>query len=386
MTRRTLLWRSVAVFTLIVTLVAGRGFILATLASGSYPLSAFCFDTAALMLLLAWLHAVDAAFTAGMQWIAKTIPPSWQAVVIQSARLPFVLLVLFPFMIVAINVHPQRIRCLETPASLGMQFEKVALTSDGISLSAWYVPGEMTPGPAIVIAHGLGANKQNFLTPVASLHERGYSVLIFDFRAHGDSGGQLSTYGLLESRDVKSAYDWLANRHPGQPIYALGYSMGGAAVARAVFEYDIFDKVVLDSTFSSLRSIAHHRFLRFFGPFESLVWGEGRFWARLWTRSDFGDNDTTRCASALRKRPLLLIHGQQDRLIPFTESVLIHDAVGAHAQLWLVPDAGHVETTFAPDYALKLDSFFREGVRDSGGSLESRNCRPYSAATPKLQP
>jgi len=83
----------------------------------------------------------------------KKTPPAWKTVVIQSIRIPFVLLVLFPFLIVAVNIHPQRIRCLGTPAKLGMQFEDVTLTSDGIPLSACTFQGD-DAGPALSLPMG----------------------------------------------------------------------------------------------------------------------------------------------------------------------------------------------------------------------------------------
>lgn len=360
-TSSSIRWRASLITGLVVAVVGARGFTLAWLAGGEYPVSAFCFDSLALLTLMGVLHVLDAAMT-GLLGKAIRFPGRWAGIVRKSVRLSFMVLVLFPFLIVAINVHPQRIRCRQTPEQWALPYEDVILKSDGLRLSAWYIPGETVEGPAIVVVHGIGANKENFLAPVVDLHERGYPVLIFDLRAHGNSEGLLTTYGMRESHDVKAAHDWLARKHPGQPICALGYSMGAAAVARAVHAYDIFDRVVLDSTFSRLRSITHHRFLRFFGPCESLVWLQGCFWAKLWTGVDFNENSTRSYVDALTSRPVLLIHGKQDRVIPYTESVGIHEAFKGRSELWLVENAGHAETALDPRYAERIDRFFRTGL------------------------
>lgn len=347
----------------VVAVVAGRGCTVAWVIGGRYPISAFLFDVVAAGLLLGVLRGIDY----GLQWCIRTFCPSrptWR-VSAQTARLAFVALVILPFLITALSVHPQRIACRATPEMFGLPFEEVDLDSGGIGLRAWYVPGANDSGPVILVAHGLGANKQNFLPPVAQLHSLGYPVLIHDFRGHGDSGGLTITYGLHEAQDVRAAHDWLAQRHPGRPVCALAYSMGAAAVARAANEYGIFDRIVLDSTFSSVRNVAQARFLRFFGPLDSLVWWEIRLWGWIWTGADVADSAPARYADVLRQKPVLLIHGTDDSMIPCAEARRLHEALGDNAELWLIKGAGHAESILAPEYEDRLRSFFEPHCKSS---------------------
>jgi len=130
-------------------------------------------------------------------------------------------------------------------------------------------------------------------------------------------------------------------------------------VACAAHEYGIFDKVVLTRRFQACEAS-----LTTLSPvlwaFESLVWSEGRSGPGSGHGVIFGDNDTERYSNACEEA-VALIHGKQDRLIPYTESVRIHDILGGHAQL-CCSNAGHVETAFSPGYARKLDDFFRAGA------------------------
>jgi len=341
---------------LVVILTGGRGFSLAWMNEGRYPLSAFAFDTIALGLILLILRLFDAA----LRWcLEKSVRPdnTWRQMTIQAIRLAIVCVVLVPFLITTLSVHPQRVCCRLTPARFGLSFEDVILESNGLLLHAWYIPGRNDSGPVVLVAHGLGANKQNFLVHALELNSIGYPVLIFDFRAHGDSEGLTTTFGIQEAEDAKVAHDWLAKRHPGRPVCALAYSMGGAAVTRAVQKYGIFDKVILDSPFSSVRSVAEVHYLRFFGPLSSWAWTQGRFWCFLWTGEDLEENSPMSYGAALARKPVLLIHGNDDSLIPCDESIRLRKALQSRPELWLVPAANHMEAFLDPAYFERVQSF-----------------------------
>ena len=65
------------------------------------------------------------------------------------------------------------------------------------------------------------------------LGRAGYAVLLVDLRAHGETPGEAITFGYRESRDVAAAARWLRSRSPERPVYAIGVSMGGAAIVLA---------------------------------------------------------------------------------------------------------------------------------------------------------
>jgi len=98
-----------------------------------------------------------------------------------------------------------------------MNHRSVTFKADNISLSGWYIPSWKKDPPVVLIAHGLNANKENFLGAAQTIYLMGYDVFIFDFRAHGESGGHTVTFGIKESQDVKAAYDWIKREFPTRP-------------------------------------------------------------------------------------------------------------------------------------------------------------------------
>lgn len=356
MTRRR--WVVAAVYALaLVALVGGRGWFLATALGGRYPVSALIFDVAALGLIIAGLRLFDAGVKRALP---RLIPQDrrWRRAVTQALYAVIVIGVGFPFLLVTLQLHPQRIAPAGTPRNVGLDYRDVTFVADGIRLSGWFIPAREPAHPVVLIAHGFNANKENFLVPAVIVHQLGYDVLTFDFRAHGDSGGHASTFGFVEARDVEAAHDWIRRTHPNRPVYALAYSMGGSAVVRAAADHGIFAKIVLDSTFATLEAVARATLLRPFGPLARPLWDLGRFWGWVWTGVDVDRHRPERQIRALTTRPLLLIHGTRDRLIPHTETLRLWEAAGRRGELWLVPGKDHVQTVDHPEYRERLRAFF----------------------------
>ena len=243
-----------------------------------------------------------------------------------------------PLLMSLLQFCPQRQACTRTPAALGLEFEEQTLSGKAGRLAAWYVPQAEPDRPVVLIAHGLGANKQQFLFAARIAHDLGFHALLFDFRAHGDSDGRFTTFGYREAEDVKTACDWIAARHPQQPIYALGYSMGGTAVLRAASQYGLFDRLALDATFADAATVARNSVLWILGPLRTPAWHAGRFWGWVYTGIDLADHRPWQYVTLLDRRPLLFIHGRADSIIPHTESQRLHQAAGLQSQLWLIDD------------------------------------------------
>ncbi len=346
----------------LVSLAVGcRGWVIARMTGGRYPVSSLLVDTLAFAAILAALHGLDIGLRAGLRRAFGASTRSRRALT-YGFRLLVLVLVVGPFLLVTLQLHPPRIRCVENPMSLGMQFSEVTLASDGRRLSAWDIPGTEESAPIVLIAHGLNANKANFLPAAAILYDHGYSVFMFDFRGHGDSEGRTITLGYRESEDVKAAYDWIVKAHPGRRVYALGFSMGGTAVVRAAAVHGIFEKIALDSTFARVEDVARGRILKYLGPLSAPVWHAGRFWAWAWSGVDLDDHRPVECIPALARKPLMFIHGTADGVIPCSQSEALAKASGGRGALWLVPGMDHVESMAdAEAYGKRLEEFFGKG-------------------------
>lgn len=240
-------------------------------------------------------------------------------------------------------VHPPRDNDPRTPADFGMSHERVAFASeDGTPLVGWWIPRDDALG-TVVFVHGYGASKAQGLSVASFLHEGGYQVLAFDLRAHGESGGTHTTFGIEEAKDVRAALRYLAARGDVDTtrVALFGWSMGAASVLQAGPDVPEVRAFIADSGFARLGSVVSNSWEmisglpRFpFGPVTIAL-------ASAMTGRDMGESEPARATHELG-RPLLIIQGMQDPLVKPEEGEALRDAAGEGAELWLVPGTDHV--------------------------------------------
>jgi pimeloyl-ACP methyl ester carboxylesterase len=337
-------------------LLLTRGRYLAHLLGGAYPLSAAALDVAGLLALVVLLRFFDLATQRGFAWAWPTRPR-----VREFVRFGLVFALVGPFFVTLAQMHPQRIANTTTPATLGFDFTAVTFTTtDGVPLQAWFLPAP-AGRPVILLTHGIGGNRQNFLPIAQMVQEFGYAVLLLDFRAHGDSDGLISTLGAREADDVRAAVAWLRTHEPHRPIYGLGYSMGGAALVRAEQGERLFAKLVLDCTYARAEHVGRQAMQQFWLPEPVIVgwWWQTCAWG--WLLGGVALDDLRPEADLARHpdRPTLIIHGLADRTTPPSDAERLHAVTGGRAQLWLVPNAGHLGSANHPAYPERLRQFLQ---------------------------
>lgn len=227
------------------------------------------------------------------------------------------------------------------------ELTNIAITArDGAALRAWSIRPSHNNGNAVILLHGLADNRLGMTGYAELLLSRGFSVLMPDARAHGTSGGNLATFGLLESGDIHRWLDWLEqNDHP-ECIFGLGESMGAALLLQSLQSETRFCAVAAESPFASFREIGYDRVGQFFrtGPWlgrtvlRPII--EFAFvYARWKYKLDF-EQVSPENAVAATKIPVFLIHGQSDGNIPVRHSRLIA-ARNPAVPLWEVPNTDH---------------------------------------------
>ncbi len=224
-------------------------------------------------------------------------------------------------LLVYANTHPPKYPLFMPPSAYKADYEDVVFTSeDGVTLKGWLVKPShpRQPSPAIIICHGLGANKSDFTELAAALSRRGYAVLLFDFRAHGESGGSRSSLGYHEQDDVLAAFGFLKAR-PGidaGKIGIFGFSMGGASAILAAARSNGFRAVVADSAFANLRDLARSAIAAIYHlpvfPFLPLtVLGYD-----LYFQTSIDAVSPAKAIADISPTPILIIAGEGDQLIP----------------------------------------------------------------------
>ncbi len=230
-------------------------------------------------------------------------------------------------------------------APLG-QVEDVEVTSGDARLRAWYVVPPNDRGVAVLTLHGIADRRSSMVAHAELLARHGYRVLLADLRGHGDSEGGLSTYGVLEARDVVVWQRWLTERG-ARAVFGLGASLGAAVLLQSPRAGADLRGVVAEASYASLEEVAEDRIAaRALGtswPARLVVRPIVSFaslYARLRYDVDLG-KASPRAAVAATDTPLLLIHGASDAETPPSHSFAIRDADPEDTELWVVPGAPH---------------------------------------------
>jgi uncharacterized protein len=237
---------------------------------------------------------------------------------------------------------------LQIALALQSKLADVTITAkDGAILQAWDIRLQNANGDAVILIHGLSDNRLGMIGYARILLRHGYTVVLPDARAHGASGGNLATYGLLERDDIRRWSDWLiSGNQPPHCIFGLGESMGAAQLLQALGPNSHYCAVVAESPFASLREITYDRFGQFFhtGPWLGrTLFRPAVEVAFIYAHAKYGFDLTTvspEDAVAATTIPVLLIHGQIDQNIPVRHSRLIQSR-NPRVVLWEVPNADH---------------------------------------------
>jgi hypothetical protein len=178
----------------------------------------------------------------------------------------------------------------------------------------------------------------------------GYAVLLPDARAHGSSGGEMATYGVKESGDVRRWFDWIERSESPRCIDGLGESMGAAQLLGSLRTTPGFCAVVAESSFASFREASYDRMGE---KMNSGAWA-GRTLLRpaveaglLYARWRYGvdlEQASPEVAVAASSVPVLLIHGRKDANLPprHSEEILAQSSARSAAVVsWEPAEAGH---------------------------------------------
>ena len=237
------------------------------------------------------------------------------------------------------TLHPPRRPLGPTPAARGMAYSDLAFTTaDGLTLRGWWIPG--TRHATIVMVHGLSSNRREPLDKAGYLHAAGYNLLVFDLRGHGESQGDGSTMGLREPLDVRAAVAEARSLDAG-PIALFGYSLGASAAVEDAPGDPNVSAVVEDSGFSSAGDVFLARFSEVTRlpdvPWAAPVvaFGQLDIGTSLWAVQPVA------MAAELHK-PLLVIVGGADTIVPSGEGLELFRAAAGPKQLLEVPGAAHV--------------------------------------------
>jgi uncharacterized protein len=232
---------------------------------------------------------------------------------------------------------------------------------DGVRLHGWFLRPNGEPRGTILFFHGNAENISTHVGAVLWLAMKGYQVFLIDYRGYGKSEGTPGMEGI--HLDALAAIDRLF-RMKGvdkDRIVVFGQSLGGAVAVYAVANSPHRDRIralIIDSAFSGYRQIAQEKIAEvillwpFQAPLSLLVtdrYSPGRWIGRL------------------GPVPVLILHGEADKVVPVRHGERLYRLAEEPKQLWITPGAGHIQS-LSDEYLRKqllfyLDSVLREPKR-----------------------
>ncbi len=274
----------------------------------------------------------------------------------------------------------RRLKLHDTPGHVGLEYDEVTFPSaDGrVELAGWLIPPCSSAGSDrpegqrwAVLVHGYGAHRGDpqagALGLARDLHREGFGVLTFDMRGCGTSAGRGSV-GYYERYDVLGALDFLAGRGVDRAnIGVIGFSLGGVVALTACAVDGVAGAVVADSAFSDLWAMVRANATGARRPLAPFHPGMDAF-ARWLYGIDLGQVSPASSVAASNV-PVLIIHGEDDVMVPVSHARLISEAATSNGdasaarrpvEVWTVPGAGHVQSyhTQREEYVRRVSDFF----------------------------
>ena len=256
-------------------------------------------------------------------------------------------------------------------------------SADGIPLKAWWERAwsVATPKCTVILVHGSQSNKTGMAYTGARLLARGFSVLLLDLRAHGESGGRYSTFDYKEALDVEAAVRWVKAKHDGNRIALLGYSSGAVAALLAASRTPDLAAVIADSAYLNKTDVlerekellarappgavplAHRLRLWFFtAPGFSWLSRQG-FFLRTGVSFDAPEGYVLDAVRRIDRTPVLYLAAEKDPVVPrAVTDELLRSTASPRKQLSIRPGAFHSAIGGDPRGYIAVVASFLDGA------------------------
>ena len=274
-------------------------------------------------------------------------------------------------------LHPMRLnpeRLQQTAEMLkrsGAAKEDLNVRSpDGVELRSWKIRPRSPNGDWVLLFHGVSDNRTGVLGHAEFLLRHGYSVAMMDSRAHGESGGDMATYGWKERYDTVVIVNGLYSTEKVSHLYALGVSMGASIALQSAAVEPRIEGVVAEDPFADLREVSYDYAGLHFSPFlgKTLFRPASIFAMEALAKTGGFDPDDVSPDKAVAARPfpVLLICGTRDSTIPCRHAEQIYRTATGPKELWVVSGAAHASALgHAPaEYEERVVRFLQEATND----------------------
>ncbi|HTS12826.1 MAG TPA: alpha/beta hydrolase [Candidatus Limnocylindrales bacterium] len=272
--------------------------------------------------------------------------------------------------------RPRLEQTSEMLARTGATKEDFTVRAPGVvELRGWKVRPPSPTGDWVLLFHGVSDNRTGTLGPAEFLLRHGYSVVMMDSRAHGESGGDMVTYGWKERYDTVAITNALFAGEHVRHLFALGVSMGAAVALQSAAVEPCIEAVVAESPFANFREVSYDYAGMGISPWLGKTIFRPAVTVALHTVQREGgfnpDDVSPEKAVAARPFPVLLVCGTWDHRIPCRHAERIYRAAIGPKELWIVPRSGHAAALGrAPaEYERRVIAFFARAANGAQPQL-----------------
>jgi uncharacterized protein len=255
--------------------------------------------------------------------------------------------------------HRAQLGEVHTPQEYGLEYESIEFScSDSLTLRGVWIPAAGS-NKAVIILHGHGTSHDFDVYRAPDLHEAGFNLLLYDFRAHGRSDGKRMTFGYEEQRDVLGAIEFLHQRGM-EHIGLLGFSYGGMISMILGAKYPGVEAIISDGGPARIRTAIAARGVELGFPFwltRPLAWLIiGITSIRLGV--NLFQYEPIRWVGKISPRPIFFIHGDHDQYVPDFDA--LYAAAREPKELWRLTEAGHTTASqlYPEEHARRVNEFF----------------------------
>jgi uncharacterized protein len=227
------------------------------------------------------------------------------------------------------------------PSDFGLVYDTLQVPSDSLILRGYFIHALKRPQATVILLHGIGSCKENWLAYARILAENGFNSVVYDQRAHGKSDGDYCTFGFYEKHDVSRMIDTALTKNPRLPIGIQGASLGGAVALQALAQDKRLAFGIVESTFNTLENVVEKYGYNYF-KFKSR-WLVRRILTKAAVIARFRPFEVKPVEACRHiNQPILMVHGDADEKIPIEfNSDNFTALASAEKEFFVVKGAGH---------------------------------------------
>lgn len=239
-------------------------------------------------------------------------------------------------------------------------------TDKGFNVKAQFIAQAVPQQKGVILVHGFRNTSEDMGKLAKFYYDQGFDVLLPDARGHGNSEGNYIGFGWHDRLDIIKWIDFLVG-HGDEQILLHGNSMGAATVLMTSGEElpDQVKGIIADSAYSTVKEELAHQLKHIYNLPAFPLLNVTSFITNIRAGYTFGEASVVKQVEK-NTRPLLLIHGDADDLVPTKMVQQIYDAASSKKELWIVPNAGHTKAydNITVEFEKHVQAFLDKVIKD----------------------